>query len=125
MEKDEVFKEHYAKPSDFKFTSKVAGVFDDMVNRSVPFYEEIQRMVAELAADHAREHTNIYDLGCSTGTSMILISESVNETVKFVGVDDSKAMLDKCHAKLDEAGFKHPYDLELANLNTHVNISNA
>ena len=125
MEKDEVFKEHYAKPSDFKFTSKVAGVFDDMVNRSVPFYEEIQRMVAELAADHARENTSIYDLGCSTGTSMILISESVNETVKFVGVDDSKAMLDKCHTKLDEAGFKHTYDLELANLNTHVKISNA
>ena len=53
MNKDEVFKEHYSKPSDFKFTTKVAGVFDDMVNRSVPFYEEIQRMVAELAADHA------------------------------------------------------------------------
>src|SRR6476469_4984756 len=110
MEKDEVFKEHYAKPSDFKFTSKVAGVFDDMVNRSVPFYEEIQRMVAELAADHVQENTNVYDLGCSTGTTMILIEESINAPVTFVGVDDSPAMLDKCRIKLEEAGFQHPYE---------------
>ena len=71
MERDEVFKEHYSKPSDFKFSSKVAGVFDDMVNRSVPYYEEIQRMIAELAADHVAENSKIYDLGCSTGTTMI------------------------------------------------------
>lgn len=37
MNKDEVFKDEYSKPSDFKFSSKVAGVFDDMVNRSVSF----------------------------------------------------------------------------------------
>lgn len=59
MNKDEVFRQPYAKSSDFKFTSKVAAVFDDMVNRSVPFYEEIQRMIAELAADHAQENTNV------------------------------------------------------------------
>src|SRR6476659_6173910 len=111
MEKDEVFKEHYAKPSDFKFTSKVAGVFDDMVNRSVPFYEEIQRMVAELAADHAQEGTNVYDLGCSTGTTLILMDQAVTAPIKFVGVDDSSAMLDKCHLKLVDTGFQHPYDL--------------
>ena len=70
MEKDEVFNEKYTKPSDFKFSSKVAGVFDDMVNRSVPFYEEIQRMVAELAADHYIDGSSIIDLGCSTGTTM-------------------------------------------------------
>src|SRR5690348_3713244 len=84
MNKDEVFKEHYSKPSDFKFTSKVAGVFDDMVNRSVPFYEEIQRMVAELAADHAKEFTNIYDLGCSTGTTMIYMDQAAPEHAFFI-----------------------------------------
>ena len=69
--RDEVYREVYSKPSDFKFSSKVAGVFDDMVNRSVPYYEEMQRMVAELAADHAEPGSVIYDLGCSTGTTMI------------------------------------------------------
>ena len=125
MEKDEVFKDQYAKPSDFKFTSKVAGVFDDMVNRSVPFYEEIQRMTAELAADHAREHTNIYDLGCSTGTTLLLMDKTVPAHVKYVGVDDSAAMLDKCRAKLNEAHFTHPFDLEVADLNSQVTITSA
>lgn len=125
MNKDEVFKEHYSKPSDFKFTSKVAGVFDDMVNRSVPFYEEIQRMVAELAANHARENTHVYDLGCSTGTSLVLMDKAVTTSVKFIGIDDSLAMLDKCRIKLDDAGFEHRYDLEVADLNARVNINNA
>lgn len=125
MNKDEVFKEKYTKSSDFKFTSKVAGVFDDMVNRSVPFYEEMQRMVAELAANHAAENSNVYDLGCSTGNTLIQMDATVQEKVKFIGVDDSSAMLEKCEVKLQEADFKHAYELQLADLNKQVQIKNA
>jgi tRNA (cmo5U34)-methyltransferase len=125
MERDEVFREQYAKPSDFKFSSKVAGVFDDMVNRSVPYYEEMQRMVAELAADHANENSKIYDLGCSTGTTMIHMDQTVGDNVQFVGVDDSRDMLDKCRNKLEQAQFKHPFDLVVADLNQDVKIDNA
>ena len=96
MDRDEVFREKYTKPSDFKFSSKVAGVFDDMVNRSVPYYEEMQRMISELAADHAVKDTSIYDLGCSTGTTMIHMDQLVDESIPFVGVDDSTDMLEKC-----------------------------
>jgi hypothetical protein len=71
MGKDEVFKGEIEKASDFKFGENVARVFDDMVNRSVPYYGEIQRMMAEIAADHAREGAYVYDLGCSTGTTMV------------------------------------------------------
>lgn len=88
MERDEVFREKYSKPSDFKFSSKVAGVFDDMVNRSVPYYEEMQRMISELAADHAVKGTNIYDLGCSTGTTMIHMDQMVEESIRFIGGAD-------------------------------------
>jgi tRNA (cmo5U34)-methyltransferase len=38
MGKDEVFRDEIEKASDFKFGENVAKVFDDMVNRSVPFY---------------------------------------------------------------------------------------
>jgi len=125
MERDEVFREKYSKPSDFKFSSKVAGVFDDMVNRSVPYYEEMQRMISELAADHAVKDTNIYDLGCSTGTTMIHMDQLVDESIPFVGVDDSKDMLDKCRNKLLQLDIKRPYDLVVADLNKDVQISNA
>jgi tRNA (cmo5U34)-methyltransferase len=125
MERDEVFREKYSKPSDFKFSSKVAGVFDDMVNRSVPYYEEMQRMVAELAADHAMKDSYIYDLGCSTGTTMIHMDQLVDETIPFVGVDDSQDMLDKCRNKLLQIGIKRPFNLVVADLNKEVAIENA
>ncbi len=125
MHKDEVFKEELSKPSDFKFSSNVAKVFDDMVNRSVPFYEEIQRMISEIAADHYVEGTNVYDLGCSTGASLIMMNQTLPEHIRFVGVDDSPEMLAKCDNKLRESGFTRPYDLEVADLNSGVKIENA
>lgn len=124
-DKDQVFKDEIKKVSDFKFSSKVAGVFDDMVSWSVPFYGEIQRMVAELAADFIQEGSDVYDLGCSTGTTMIGMNEFVPDNIRFIGVDDSQDMLNKCDSKLKEAGFKRSYELRIADLNEGVEINNA
>lgn len=125
MGKDEVFKNEIEKASDFKFGANVAKVFDDMVNRSVPFYGEIQRMMAELAADHAKPGTDVYDLGCSTGTTMMGMDTMVNKDIRFVGVDDSREMLDKCRSKLQEEGFTREFDLRCSDLNQGVDITNA
>lgn len=125
MSKDEVFKGDIEKASDFKFGANVAKVFDDMVNRSVPYYGEIQRMMAELAADYAREETFVYDLGCSTGTTMIGMDTMVAPNIKFIGVDDSQEMLDKCKSKLMELGFSRPYELRCADLGQGIKIENA
>lgn len=125
MSKDEVFKSDIEKASDFKFGANVAKVFDDMVNRSVPYYGEIQRMMAELAADHAREETFVYDLGCSTGTTMIGMDTMVTPNIKFIGVDDSQEMLDKCKSKLMELGFSRPYELRCTDLGQGIKIENA
>jgi tRNA (cmo5U34)-methyltransferase len=125
MGKDEVFKGEIEKASDFKFSANVARVFDDMVNRSVPFYGEIQRMMAELAADHAKKGSDVYDLGCSTGTTMIGMNTMVNPDIRFVGVDDSQEMLDKCKTKLLELGFSRDYELRCKDLNHGLTITNA
>lgn len=125
MPKDEVFKKEIEKVSDFKFGANVAGVFDDMVSRSVPFYGEIQRMVAELAATHAKEGTDVYDLGCSTGTTLIGMDALVNKDVQFIGVDDSMEMLDKCKSKLAELEIRRRCELRCADLNKGVKVQNA
>lgn len=125
MNKDQVFSGEIRKASDFRFGAQVASVFDDMVNRSVPFYGEIQRMVAELAANHAKEGSAVYDLGCSTGTTLLGMDVLVDKNIRFVGVDDSPDMLDKCRAKLNESGFSRSLDLVCADLNQDVEISNA
>ena len=125
MGKDEVFKGEIEKASDFKFGANVANVFDDMVNRSVPFYGEMQRMIAELSADHAKQGTDVYDLGCSTGTTLIGMDTMVNQNIRFIGVDDSQEMLDKCKSKLIEMGFSRDYELRCADLSQGVKVENA
>ncbi|MGH8119354.1 MAG: carboxy-S-adenosyl-L-methionine synthase CmoA, partial [Gammaproteobacteria bacterium] len=67
--RDELFAEPLST-HDFNFGKETALVFDDMVNRSVPFYEEIQRMVCEIAESFAVPGTNIYDIGCATGNTL-------------------------------------------------------
>jgi tRNA (cmo5U34)-methyltransferase len=123
--KDEVFKERADAISDFKFGEKVASVFDDMLHRSVPFYDEAQRMIAELAADFVTAGTNVYDLGCSTGTTLLSLDSAVPPNVRFIGIDNSEEMLQRCRQKLAAHGFNHEHELLCADLNEGIEIRNA
>jgi tRNA (cmo5U34)-methyltransferase len=122
--RDQVFRE-VQSVADFSFGEKVASVFDDMLDRSVPFYQEIQRMITEMAADFAVEGTNIYDLGCSTGNTLLNLDSSVGKGVRFIGVDYSEAMLKHCRQKFAERRFQRDHELIQADLNQGVCIENA
>jgi len=122
--RDEVFSQR-ATVTDFKFGKEVARVFDDMLGRSVPFYDEMQRMISEMAGDFAMEGTNIYDLGCSTGTTLLNLDGSIRPDVKFIGVDNSPEMLERCRAKLKQHGFKREHQLVCTDLNSGIHIENA
>jgi tRNA (cmo5U34)-methyltransferase len=111
--------------ADFSFGANVASVFDDMLDRSVPFYQEIQRMISEMAADFAVSGTSIYDLGCSTGNTLLNLEKVTPKGVKFIGIDYSQEMLTRCSQKLVARGFQHPYELICGDLNQGVNIHNA
>ena len=124
LAKDEVFKKDQPI-ADFAFTEKVASVFDDMLDRSVPFYSEMQRMIAEMADDFAVEGTNVYDLGCSTGTTILNLNAAISKKVKFIGVDYSEAMLKRCREKFTEHGFTAEHELVCADLNRGVAVENA
>lgn len=122
---DRVFNAATSNVSDFKFGENVVSVFDDMVNRSVPFYREMQRMIAEIASDYAASGTNVYDLGCSTGTTMLCIDSHVPRDVRFVGIDNSPEMLERCRTKLDERGVTREIELRFGDLNGDIEIENA
>ncbi|BBO16338.1 carboxy-S-adenosyl-L-methionine synthase CmoA [Candidatus Brocadia pituitae] len=125
MSKDEIFKENMATIADFNFGEKVVAVFDDMLDRSVPFYREIQRMIVEIAVDFAAEGTNIYDLGCSTGTTLLKVGQNIPGKVKFIGVDYSRDMLARCKQKFSAHRFFQEHELICADLNQGVSIENA
>ncbi len=123
-QKDQFFREE-KKPGDFKFGNQVVAVFDDMVTRSVPFYLEIQRMMTEIAVDFAVPGTNVYDLGCSTGTTLLNLDKVLPADVHFAGIDDSADMLEKCRANFEAANMARKAELKLADLNQGIEIENA
>lgn len=122
---DKVFSEKQKIECDFQFNEKVAGVFDDMVSRSVPFYQEMQRMTSELAAQYAIPGTKVYDLGCSTGTSLLLMDKIVKEGIEFVGIDDSQEMIEKCQQKLQSFHLNREINLVVSDLTERVPVQDA
>lgn len=97
---DQIFAEPADRASDFAFDATTARVFDDMVSRSVPFYGEIQRMTAELAAAFAQRDSTLYDIGCSTGTTLAALETWVDASVRFVGYDNAPDMVERARRKL-------------------------
>ena len=110
--------------ADFTFGPETAAVFDDMLDRSVPFYTEVQRMIAEMVGDLAVDQTNIFDLGCSTCRTFRLL-ENLVQDVTFIGIDDSAAMLARADQELQQAGFKRRYELRHQDLHQELRLENA
>lgn len=124
-DKDHIFDDPARRTQDFEFSPETAAVFDDMVSRSVPFYDELQRMTVEIAADFALPGSNLVDLGCATGTTMIALDAIVPPDVHFIGIDNSQAMLDVAERKLSAADMQHGYSLRLADLHQDECVENA
>lgn len=107
MNRDEIFNGHIEKIEDFKFNEEVAHVFDDMVSRSIPNYHEVHKIILDLLR-RAYKRGKIYDLGCSTGTTLYLAASQFRErgltAPEMEGIDNSTAMLEKARLKLKSHG---------------------
>jgi tRNA (cmo5U34)-methyltransferase len=91
---------------DFQFTSDVAEVFDDMLSRSIPFYQPAIELVAALFSRLLDSRATVYDLGCSTGSTLISLAQLLEEKeLQFIGIDKAPAMLDKARAKAHRHSF--------------------
>src|SRR5688572_11584 len=121
---DDIFKQP-KQAEDFRFGNTVVQVFDDMVTRSVPFYLEIQRMMTEITADFAVPGTRVYDLGCSTGTTLINLDKVLSPDIDFIGIDNSEEMLAKCRGNFEANGMTRKYELSCRDLNQGIEIENA
>ena len=78
------------------FDAKVANVFEDMINRSIPGYSTIITMIGVLAERYCQANSTIYDLGCSLGgASFAVLNRIQREDIELIAVDNSKAMIEK------------------------------
>ena len=78
----------------WQFTPEVADVFPEHVRASVPFYDEIQGLIAE-ASDWLVPHGgHVADLGASTGnTCRAIAGRHPDRDICFDLYDESEAML--------------------------------
>ena len=125
MSRDRVFSEPRSQIVDFVFDETVAGVFPDMIRRSVPGYELVVPMTGLLAArtiqHRAQEgeqgrgcsHSTprIYDLGCSLGATTLAVLHALRALgadepaarLELIAVDNSAAMLARAREAVDDA----------------------
>jgi len=96
MKKDHVFADKKIRIKPFEFNKEVTNVFDDMLNRSVPFYLESIKRQAQLTAEYYQQGSRIYDLGCSHGNvGMLILDQLKSREFSMVAVDSSIPMIEK------------------------------
>lgn len=86
-----------AVPGAWRFDKEVSQAFDSHVRKSVPLYDELQRMVVEISENFVRDQSVIYDLGSSTGTTLQMLGEAhvAKHNAQFIGFDLSEFMVEE------------------------------
>ncbi len=102
MEEDKLFTEKISKK--FEFDEAVASVFDDMLSRSVPFYDEVRKLVISLILAEQKEGLKVLDLGSSTAKFLLDLHAKMKVGMKLKGLDNSQAMLDRAQQKCQAFG---------------------
>lgn len=98
--RDRVFNAPQENIAPFEFNQGVAQVFDDMISRSIPFYGEIHKLITDMCLRHYNGSGSIVDLGCSTGTTIKLLSEAFGPVQPhFIGLDLSVPMIELAKKK--------------------------
>lgn len=110
---DKVFEKSITKQ--FEFDEEVASVFDDMLNRSVPYYKQMQALTIDFALNYLEENDKVYDLGCSTASTLIELSKHCSKKLELIGIDNSQAMLNRAKNKCNAFGV----DINLINADMH------
>ncbi|HKJ28750.1 MAG TPA: carboxy-S-adenosyl-L-methionine synthase CmoA [Desulfuromonadales bacterium] len=93
---DEIYASPLNEIIDFDFDEKVAEVFPDMIQRSVPGYGTMISTIGILAAKYAQPSSRCYDLGCSLGAVSLSMRQRINQPdCKIIAVDNSEAMVER------------------------------
>ena len=94
MTRDRLYASPRSQIVDFVFDESVARAFPDMIRRSVPGYETVIPMTGLIAARHATDGCNCYDLGCSLGATSAAILEYLDtRDCRVIAVDNAEAMV--------------------------------
>jgi len=93
---DNIYRAPLNQIVDFKFDDKVAEVFPDMLQRSVPGYGLMITNIGILAGRYAQAGSRCYDLGCSLGAATLSMRQTITVSdCSIIAVDNSEAMIER------------------------------
>lgn len=133
MQKDRIFlQDSMQSIPKFEFNAVVASVFDDMLWRSIPFYDEVMNLAIFFIHQYIKESEYvqensyiqryedikenkkclqtpvIYDIGSSTGNLLLKLAVSLqqqNIKAHLYGIDNAEAMIELARRKSEAMGF--------------------
>jgi tRNA (cmo5U34)-methyltransferase len=115
--KDRLYADLRELVDDFVFDERVAAVFPDMIQRSVPGYSTIINMIGTLASRCVKPGTRCYDLGCSLGAAALAMYRGMGDhAAPILAVDNSRAMLDRAAQYLAEGADLSAFELVCADI---------
>jgi len=101
-DRDTLFSAPIASLGDWTFDERVAEVFPDMIQRSVPGYSNIISMIGMLAERFVQPDSQVYDLGCSLGAATLSVRRNIRVPgCQIIAVDNSPAMVERCRRHID------------------------
>ncbi len=122
---DTIYAQACENISDFQFDDRVAGVFNDMIKRSVPGYGQIINTLGDFADKFVTPSSHVYDLGCSLGAATLNIRRHIDgRNCRIIAVDNSESMVERCAQNLSAYVSDTPVDLVCADIRD-INIENA
>ncbi len=128
MTTDKIYQQQ-SEEKPFRFNQEVAGVFPDMLRRSIPGYAATIEAIGSLAARYVRRDTNCYDLGCSLGAATIAMRQGIKVPgCRIVAVDTAPAMTIRCEEIIaeDDRRFSPPTSVDVVEADIRdIDIANA
>lgn len=99
MPKDTLFEQGPTGVHAFRFDERVADVFEDMINRSVPGYAATLAGISGIASAVVPDHGCCYDLGSSLGAATLAICSGLGDRPATIhAIDNAPAMIARCRA---------------------------
>ncbi len=122
---DHLFSDSGSQIEPFRFDARVAEVFQDMIERSVPGYRTVVSAIGLLAGELAQPNSRCYDLGCSLGAASVAMAQCIDaQGCEIIAVDNAWPMMGRFGQYLASEPPPVPIRLICADI-ADINIHNA
>jgi len=90
----------------WRFDEDIASNFVDHIQRSIPFYNELQDDVVKILNNVLTDNSIVIDIGGATGETISRINENMpQKCIKYFYIDNSSAMLKKAKDNLKDVNY--------------------